>query len=225
MRLDARQQLVLSLAARDHVTITEHPQKVIVAAPRSAPAAVATTAVSGGAVAAVATAARAQVAIATSPDAGQQLVLSPAAGDHVATVARLKKVDVAALRSLDAIAMNAASEGYRRSQSPQRSQLRGGCARPAAPARQQGGSSKSRVGRMTEGDTVAMGTFTARKSATGTSTTRNEGRQEGQPQEQAQDGRPSTATGAGGNVSRGRTLPGLCGGSICTLCNFKHRTE
>ena len=126
MSLDAGQQLDLSPAARDHFMTTERPQKVTVAAPRSAPDAVVTTAVSGGAVAAAATAPRAQVAIATSPDAGQQLVLSPAAGDHVATVARLQKIDMTTLHSLDAIAMSIASEGYRRLQSPQRSQPRGG---------------------------------------------------------------------------------------------------
>ena len=47
MSLDAGQQLILSPADRDHVVTTEHPWKVIVAAPRSAPDAVATTVVSG----------------------------------------------------------------------------------------------------------------------------------------------------------------------------------
>ena len=105
---------------------TERPQKVIVVALRSAPDAVATTAVSGGTVAAIATAPRAQTAVATSPDAGQQLALSPAAGDHVTTEALPQKVGVAALRSPDAVATNMASGGYRRARSSQRSQSRGG---------------------------------------------------------------------------------------------------
>ena len=82
------------------------------------------TAVAGGAVAAVVTAPRSQAAVATGPDGGQQLALSPAAGDHVATVARPQKVDVAALRSPDAVATNTVSGGYRRARSPQRSQSR-----------------------------------------------------------------------------------------------------
>ena len=77
-----------------------------------------TTAVSGGAVAAVATVLRAQAAFATRPDAGQQLLLFPAAGDHVAAVAHPQKVDVAALRSTDAVATNTALGGYRRVRSP-----------------------------------------------------------------------------------------------------------
>ena len=59
--------------------------------------------------------------------------------------------------------------GYRRARSPQRSQSRGGRAQPAA--RQQGGSSEPHVGRMAAGDTDAIGTFTARKSATGGAST------------------------------------------------------
>ena len=127
------------------------------------------TAVSEGAVAAAATARRSQAVTASRPDAGQQLVLSPASGDHVATVTRPQKVGVAALRSPDAVATNTVSGCYRRARSPQRSQSRGGRARPAA--RQQDGSSEPHVGRMAAGGTVAMGTFTARKSATGTSAT------------------------------------------------------
>ena len=89
---------------------------------------------------------------------------NPVAGDHVTTVTRPQKVNVAALRSPDSVATNTTSGGYRRARSPQRSQSRGGRARSAA--RQQGGSSEPHVGRMAAGDTVAIGTFTARKSAT-----------------------------------------------------------
>ena len=198
------------------------------AAPRSAPDAVAAAAVSGGAAVAVAVASRAQAAVATSPDAGQQLALSPAGGDHVTTVARPQKVDVAALRSPDAVATNTTSEGYRRGRSPQQSQSRGGRARPSA--QQQGGSSEPRVRRMVAEGTVVMGTFTARESAAGTSATRTsvtreQTRQGGEPRERARDERPNTATGAGDNASRERTFPGLCGRSICTLCSFEHRKE
>ena len=85
-----------------------------------------TSKVSGGAIAVVATAPRARAAAATNTDAGQQIALSPAAGDHVATLARHQKVDVAALRSTDTVTTNSASRGYRPARSPQRSQSRGG---------------------------------------------------------------------------------------------------
>ena len=155
MSLNTRQQLVLSPAARDHATTTEGPGKVIAAAPRSAPDAVTTTAVSGGAVAAIATTPRARAAVAMSPDSGQQLALSTAAGDHVATVARPQKVNVAALRSPDDVTTNTALEGYRREGSPQRSQLHGGgAASLASGGWQQGARSRwelSRQGRAQRG--------------------------------------------------------------------------
>ena len=127
------------------------------ATPCSAPDAVAMTAASGGVVAAVPIAPRTQVVVATSPVEGQQLSLSPAAGDHVATVARPQKVNVAALRSPDVVATNTAS-------------ARGGRAQPAA--RQQGESSEPHIGSIAAEATVTMGIFTTRKRTKGTSVMR-----------------------------------------------------
>ena len=189
--------------------------------PRSAPDldGVATTAVSGGAVAAVAavaTAPRSQADVASRPDAGQQLALSPAAGDHVATVARPQKKNVAALRSPDVVTTNTASRGYRRVRTPQRSQLCG-----TRPTGRTGTGREQRVSCREDGrkENGAMGTFTASqsttgRSTTGTSATGEQARWKREPREQAQDGRPSTATGAGDNAGKGRTFSGLCGRSI-----------
>ena len=113
-----------SPAARNSSAVTPRAREVVAGSPR-APDVVATRPASADAAAAVAVAPYANDAVAMILDAGKQIALSPAAGDHVATVARPQKVDVAALRSPDAVATNTASGGYRRARAPQRSQSRG----------------------------------------------------------------------------------------------------
>ena len=73
--------------------------------------------------------------------------------------------------------------------------------------------------------TVAMGIFTARKSTTGMSVMRTSASAKRAKGEQ--DGRPSTAIGAGDNVGRGQTFPGLCGRWLqhTQCCNYKYRKE
>ena len=171
MSLDAGQQRALSPAARDHVATTERPQKVIVAAhallwtlsrqPRSQGA----------------------PSLPSRPHRGPRppsqqsrtlcsRLLCPRPPGTMLRRWRAPRRSTWPPCSVDAVATNTASGGLLLRATPQRSQLR----RAQLAARQQGGSSEPHLGRMASRGTVTMGTFTGRKSATGTSATGEQAR-------------------------------------------------